>query len=305
MTFEKTGTSCTKLNVSSSPFHSPAPHQPLPTPELLSSDDFEPVEGSVEVHDQDTATLQLSHTDKHSLRILQKNNHLEAVVEHCSPVNATFFLGEGHDDVAPERPNVAEQTHQRSSQIQTPVEVHSPVGIGFENDCEVESNTEKNLMALDTGTKTGPVPLSVPQGEAGQWDSCVDVNGEKVSSGKIPEKSVSSETAQKCVAFEDNGSEEQVIEHHIRSEESVLETVSPEKQVLDHHVISEVGSSESHVTDISCPEEPQSSSRQTNKVQSEELERTKETALQSAIHKETHKVHSEPEVQHSGTPFNK
>ncbi|XP_076007769.1 sorting nexin-11 [Genypterus blacodes] len=277
--------------VSYESMESPAPHQQLSSPEMLSSDDIELVEDLEEVHDQDIATLQLSHTEKRSLRVLQKNNHLEAVVEYRSPSKATFFLGGSHDDVETESADVAEETQEWSCQIQTPVEVHSPMGMDHEDNWQEESNGEQNIVALDTGTETDPMPLGVPQGEAAQWDSCVE---------KIPEESVNTETVQKCETFEDKDSEEQVIEQHVRSEEAVLETVFPEEQGLDHHVISEDSSAESHVTDISGPEKPQSSSRQTDKMQSEEREPTNEASPQSAIHEDAHKVHSESEVQHSG-----
>ncbi|KAE8283905.1 hypothetical protein D5F01_LYC17232 [Larimichthys crocea] len=62
------------------------------------------------------------------------NNHLEAVVEDCGPGEASFFLGDGRDDCE----SFSEQTQQRSCRIQTPVEVHSPMGTGFEVNCGVE-----------------------------------------------------------------------------------------------------------------------------------------------------------------------
>ncbi|KAF7664972.1 hypothetical protein LDENG_00158940 [Lucifuga dentata] len=272
--------------VSYESMESPAPHQPhlcdkdTATPELLSSADINPTEDEGEVCDQDSATLQLSRTEKPSLRVLQNNDHLEAVVEHCRPSEAIFFLGDNQDDVSHEWSSFAEQTHQTSCQIQTPVDVHSPVGTGFEDSCEAESvfkessTVTEDLMALETERKTNLSPPSGPcpdtQETADQWNSLVEVNVEEVSCEEDgPEKSVMSDSLQKHAASEDSGSEEQLAALRAKLH-------------------------------VSCPEKPQNLSGQTDKVQSEELESTNEMVLQSTVHKDTHKVHSVPEVQYNG-----
>ncbi|KAM7370441.1 hypothetical protein PAMP_009990 [Pampus punctatissimus] len=139
------------LTVSYESMESPAPHQPcLQTedtirPELLSCADL--LEDLAELRDGDVAVLQ--HKQKSSIRVLQKNNHLEAVVEDCGPTEASFFLGDGQDDQTPESLSLAEETRQ-SCQIQTPAEVHSPVGPGFE---ETLDTTEETVSHPDMKEK--------------------------------------------------------------------------------------------------------------------------------------------------------
>ncbi|KAM7381198.1 hypothetical protein PAMA_012174 [Pampus argenteus] len=142
------------LTVSYESMESPAPHQPcLQTedtvrPELLSCGDSDLLEDLPELRDGDAAVLQ--HTEKSSIRVLQKNNHLEAVVEDCDPTEASFFLGDGQDDQTPESLSLAEETRQRSCQIQTPVEVHFPVVSGFE---ETSDTTEETISHPDVKEK--------------------------------------------------------------------------------------------------------------------------------------------------------
>lgn len=122
-------------------FSSPAPHQPCPqtkdthTPELLSCSESDPLEGLLDSCDKNES----QHKDESSLTVVQKNNHLEAVVEDCGPGEASFFLG----DSPRESLILPEQNQPRSCLIETPVEVHSPMGSGFEEERVVVSQTEE------------------------------------------------------------------------------------------------------------------------------------------------------------------
>lgn len=76
------------------------------------------------------------------IRVLQKNNQLEAVLEECGAAGVSFFLGD--NPVEPQSPGLEDQNRHRSCQIQTPVEVHSTRGAGFEDDCELEESVTLN-----------------------------------------------------------------------------------------------------------------------------------------------------------------
>ncbi|XP_029312457.1 sorting nexin-11 [Cottoperca gobio] len=173
------------LTVSYESMESPAPHQPcvLPkepfSPELLSCGDSDPLDGLLMLRDKDTAEFQLK--DNSSVRVLQENNHLEAVVEDCGPAEATFFLGDSQD--VPESLSLAEQTQHISCQIQTPVEVHSAMGTGFEEKCGEESLFEEcsvredSAKTLDTEEETVPHPDT--EEKADQWESPAEEKMEK------------------------------------------------------------------------------------------------------------------------------
>ncbi|XP_008275998.1 sorting nexin-11 [Stegastes partitus] len=200
------------LTVSYESMESPAPHQPsLQTnetfsPQLLSCGDADPLDGLTELRDQDSA--EVLHKEHSSIRISQKSNHLEAVVEHCPPSEATFYLGESREDT--ESPSSGEQIHQRSCQIQTPVVVHSPIGAGF--DCGVEEEEEERVMTV----------------------ACPDAQENRETVNCEPEKCVNSVVV---LDFKDNNSEERVVESSVQEEEVL---VCSETQVLGNHVISEV-----------------------------------------------------------------
>ncbi|XP_019109728.2 sorting nexin-11 [Larimichthys crocea] len=209
------------LTVSYESMESPAPHQPcLQTketfsPELVSCSDSDPVDSILQLCDH--GTVELQHQEKSSIRVLQMNNHLEAVVEDCGPGEASFFLGDGRDDCE----SFSEQTQQRSCQIQTPVEVHSPMGTGFEVNCGVE---EVSATTLDQEEKTVDT-------EGDQQESSEEAN--------IENKSVNS------VAVLDLKDSDAV---------DVLQDVGIEKQILENHVISEhVSDSDDHVEEKSEP----------------------------------------------------
>lgn len=71
------------------------------------------------------------------IRVLQKNNQMEAVLEECSATDVSFFLGDKSDLKSS---GLEDQTQHRSCQIQTPVEVHSTAGAAFEDNCEFEES---------------------------------------------------------------------------------------------------------------------------------------------------------------------
>ncbi|XP_074520175.1 sorting nexin-11 isoform X2 [Halichoeres trimaculatus] len=190
------------LTISYESMESPAPHQPCPqtkdthTPELLSCSESDPLEGLLEPCNKDTAESQ--HKDKSSITVLQKNNHLEAVIEDCSPGEASFFLG----DSPRESLSLSEQSQPRSCLIQTPVEVHLPMGTGFE---------EESVVVLQTEEKDD------------QEESPVEANIEKVNCD--PEKDVTSDV----LDFKDSDAEHQegvVEENHRICEDNAVELVS-------------------------------------------------------------------------------
>ncbi|XP_022050250.2 sorting nexin-11 [Acanthochromis polyacanthus] len=199
------------LTVSYESMESPAPHQPSTqtnetfSPQLLSCGDSEPLEGLTELSEQES--VEILQKKNSSIRISQKSNHLEAVIEDCQPSEAAFYLGES--------PSSAEGTQHRSCQIQTPVEVHSPMGSGF--DCGVEEEVEHP----DT-----------------------QENRRRESDNNEPEKCANSVV---ILDLKDSNSEEQVAESSSQEEE-VLEDLCSENQILGNHVISAVN--EGHAADV-------------------------------------------------------
>lgn len=275
------------LTVSYESMESPAPHQPClqnedtHSPELLSCGDSDPLDGLLELHDRDTAELQ--HKEKSSIRVLQKLNHLEAVVEDCDPTEVTFFLGDRQDDETPESLSLGERTQQRSCQIQTPVEVHSPMGTGFEENCGVDGVLEEERTVNEETSDTIEETVSHP-------DTTEKTNIENVSC-EFPEKCVNS-----VAVLDFTDSKEQSVDHLAASQEDTLEDVCSEKQVLENHAIPEVsGVTDGHVTEVTCPEEPDKPDEQ-DKENSDELLSGEETALQSEIHEVNHNELSVPEV---------
>lgn len=76
------------------------------------------------------------------IRVLQKNNQLEAVLEECGAAEVSFFLGDNPEE--PQSPGLEDQSRPRSCQIQTPVQVHSTRGAGFGDECELEESVTLN-----------------------------------------------------------------------------------------------------------------------------------------------------------------
>ncbi|XP_047233995.1 sorting nexin-11 [Girardinichthys multiradiatus] len=130
------------LTVSYESMESPAPHQPSLQPNTTINSkpapggDSDPLEDISELCEQKPDETQ--HRGHASIRISQKSNQLEAVVEEYGSTQASFYLGEIQDDSASLSP--AEQ----SCVIQTPVEVHSPMGTGYEDSYEGDSVFEDN-----------------------------------------------------------------------------------------------------------------------------------------------------------------
>ncbi|KAM4623537.1 sorting nexin-11 isoform 2-T2 [Polymixia lowei] len=298
---------------------SPAPHLPslqnkeASNPGLLSSSDPDPPDAIVSAH---RVEIQLSHTEKSSLKVLQKDNHLQAIVEQCAP--ATFFLGDSQDS------SPVEQTQQRSCQIQTPVEVHSPMGTGFEDGCEAGLERvikekdctvmEERPLTVNTVKVTVPSAQSVPcpdtQEEASHGDSPGEPALENVScETEVLEQHVSSEKVVERVISEDlESSEEQILEQNasseqevqkipVCSEEPVLEQIQSDKQDLEQHA-----SSEDHIPDVSCPEGTRRSDEQTDpdKGQHRDPGCTNETVPKSEISGETLNASTVPEVECGG-----
>lgn len=205
----------------------------------------------------DKDTVELHHKEKPSLKVLQKNNHLEAVFEDCGPTEASFFLGEGPDD--------PDQTQQWSCLIQTPVEVHSPMGTGF----EVNSGVEESTLTLDAEEETVVHP-----------DTEERADQQERSEEAILENNLNS-VAILNLKDSDTG-----------SQEDVLEDVCSEKQVLENHVIECISGAEGHTADVSCPEQFENSDKQkeTDNEQSVESESKEETPLESEDQEETHSL---------------
>ncbi|XP_056153144.1 sorting nexin-11 [Lampris incognitus] len=274
---------------------SPAPHVPtLQNKDPPTSSDPNPLEAIVEI--------KVSHTDKSSLKVLQKNNHLEAIVKQHEP--ATFFLGDSQDDLSPQRASPAQQTLQMGCRIQTPVEVHSPMGTGFEDDCELEkvneehencTVTEESLMRLVTAKETVPSGQSVcnqdsPE-EAGQTDGVGEVALEKFSHQlEVPEQCASPEEERLMYLV---GSEESVPQQ-IHSDRFFLKHVTSENKVLEH--------GDNYIPDINCSEESQGSDEQTDldSEQWDDLGCGNEAAPNSEICGETHNMSIVPEVEDGG-----
>ncbi|KAK5881611.1 hypothetical protein CesoFtcFv8_022390 [Champsocephalus esox] len=142
------------LTISYESMESPVPHQPCLqlketcSPELLSCVDSEPQDCELECDDKDT--VEFLYKENSSVMVLQGDNHLEAIVEDCVPSEATFYLGESQN--VPESLSLEEQTQQKSCQIQTPVEVHSPMNTDFQEKCVFEecSVREESDKTVDT-----------------------------------------------------------------------------------------------------------------------------------------------------------
>ncbi|XP_041671447.1 sorting nexin-11 [Cheilinus undulatus] len=248
------------LTVSYESMESPAPHQPCPqtqdtfSPELLSCSESDRLEGLLESCDKDTAELKLK--DQSSIKVPQKSNHLEAVVDVSNPGEASFFVGE----------SPPEQNQLRSCVIQTPVEVHLPKGTSFE---------EESVMMLHTEEKTENCQATEEKGE---------------SERPVEANVVNSET-EKCLNME---AILDVTDCDVGSQEVVQEDVCSEVQVLENDLISEdnaddfIGGTEGQVADINSQEELPSSDGQEEpeNEKSEEQEQQEETPVEPEIHEE-------------------
>lgn len=119
------------------PLHSPAPHQPsLQLNPTLNSKpvpggDSNPLEDILELCEQKSDETQ--HGENSSVRISQRSEQLEVVEEERVSTQALFYLGDDTESLS---------TSERSCVIQTPVEVHLPMGLGYEDSGEGDSAFE-------------------------------------------------------------------------------------------------------------------------------------------------------------------
>ncbi|XP_033975653.1 sorting nexin-11 isoform X16 [Trematomus bernacchii] len=152
------------LTVSYESMESPVPHQPCLqlketfSPEHLSCVDSEPQDCELERDDKDT--VEFLYKENSSVMVLQGDNHLEAIVEDCVPSEASFYLGESQN--VPESLSLEEQTQQKSCQIQTPVEVHSPMNTDFQEKCVVDSLFEECSVREESDKTVDTEDMNVP-----------------------------------------------------------------------------------------------------------------------------------------------
>lgn len=112
-------------------FHSPLPHQPCPPSKETLNPEPDPVESQLQLSNNGTVDPQ--HGEKSSIKVIQRNNHLEAIVEDGdTATDVIFFLGDSQEDV-----------ENQSHQIRTPVEVHGTAGTGFQMNNEQDSDSEE------------------------------------------------------------------------------------------------------------------------------------------------------------------
>ncbi|XP_069373390.1 uncharacterized protein [Paralichthys olivaceus] len=244
------------LTVSYESMESPAPHQPtinLQTAETFRTEpvfcgDSDPLAGLLERRERDETELR----QESSIKFCQESDHLEAVVERDrEPAEATFYLGDGQDE-------------QMSCQIQTPVEVHSPVGPGFERDCELEEESSEEEESVDV-LEEKTVSFSEMEVKTDQLHSPEEANLENVACE--PEQCIDSVVT---VDFKDNDSESEILESNGRSQEEVLENLSED--------------------------DFQKSDEQQETEESSESASEEETTLQSEIQVEAEEAKSVPEV---------
>ncbi|KAI9537385.1 hypothetical protein NQZ68_025241 [Dissostichus eleginoides] len=203
------------LTVSYESMESPVPHQPCLelketcSPELLSCVDSEPQDCELERDDKDT--VEFLYKENSSVMVLQGDNHLEAIVEDCVPSEATFYLGESQN--VPESLSLEEQTQQKSCQIQTPVEVHSPMNTDFQEKCVVDSLFEECSVREESDKTVDTEDMNVPHQDT----------EEKV----VPHP----DTEEKVVPHPDT--EEKVVPHP-DTEEKVVPHPDTEEKVAPH-----------------------------------------------------------------------
>lgn len=156
--FRNSNLNVLKLKCFSFPAHSPLPHQPCPPSKETFNPEPDPVESRLQLSNNGTVDPQ--HGEKSSIKVIQRNNHLEAIVEDGDKAtDVIFFLGDGQEDV-----------ENQSHQIQTPVEVHCTAGTGFQMSSEqdsdseeVSSSRESNVTSDTTEEQTAAHPGSEEQ----------------------------------------------------------------------------------------------------------------------------------------------
>lgn len=105
---------------------------------------------------------------------------MEAVLEECSAADVSFFLG---DEAEPQNSSLEEQNQPRSSQIQTPVQVHSPAGAGLEDGSESQQrmtlNPEEKTVCTDPEEQLRHADGEFRDGDAASQDAPEDDGTEK------------------------------------------------------------------------------------------------------------------------------
>ncbi|KAL3051816.1 hypothetical protein OYC64_001948 [Pagothenia borchgrevinki] len=223
------------LTVSYESMESPVPHQPCLqlketfSPEHLSCVDSEPQDCELERDDKDT--VEFLYKENSSVMVLQGDNHLEAIVEDCVPSEASFYLGESQN--VPESLSLEEQTQQKSCQIQTPVEVHSPMNTDFQEKCVVDSLFEECSVREESDKTVDTEDMNVPHPDT----------EEKVVPHLDTEEKVVPDPASEEKVVPHPASEEKVVPHpdteekvvpHPASEEKVVPHPDTEEKVVPH-----------------------------------------------------------------------
>ncbi|KAI4807635.1 hypothetical protein KUCAC02_027428 [Chaenocephalus aceratus] len=223
------------LTISYESMESPVPHQPCLqlketcSPELLSCVDSEPQDCELERDDKDT--VEFLYKENSSVMVLQGDNHLEAIVEDCVPSEATFYLGESQN--VPESLSLEEQTQQKSCQIQTPVEVHSPMNTDFQEKCVVDSVFEECSVREESDKTVDTEDMNVPHPDTEEKVVPHPDTEEKVVPHPDTEEKVvpHPDTEEKVVPHPDT--EEKVVPHP-DTEEKVVPHPDTEEKVVPH-----------------------------------------------------------------------
>lgn len=162
------------LKCFSFPAHSPLPHQPCPPSKETFNPEPDPVESRLQLSNNGTVDPQ--HGEKSSIKVIQRNNHLEAIVEDGDrATDVIFFLGDCQEDI-----------ENQSHQIRTPVEVHCTAGTGFQMNNEQdtdskedssvrESNVTSDSDTIEEQTAAHPVSEEQPDREESSQKANLDV----------------------------------------------------------------------------------------------------------------------------------
>ncbi|XP_033975656.1 sorting nexin-11 isoform X19 [Trematomus bernacchii] len=223
------------LTVSYESMESPVPHQPCLqlketfSPEHLSCVDSEPQDCELERDDKDT--VEFLYKENSSVMVLQGDNHLEAIVEDCVPSEASFYLGESQN--VPESLSLEEQTQQKSCQIQTPVEVHSPMNTDFQEKCVVDSLFEECSVREESDKTVDTEDMNVPHPDTEEKVVPHPDTEEKDTEEKDTEDMnvPHPDTEEKVVPHPDT--EEKVVPHP-DTEEKVVPHPDTEEKVVPH-----------------------------------------------------------------------
>ncbi|XP_054899059.1 sorting nexin-11 isoform X2 [Poeciliopsis prolifica] len=163
------------FTVSYESMESPAPHLPSLQPNSAlnskpaAGGDPDPLEDILELCEQKPE--ETHRKGNSSIRISQRSDRLEAIVEDAGSTHASFYVGEILDDSGSLSPS------EHSCVIQTPVEVHSPMETGFGDVCEgdgvFEGKTEERKnseseISADPATDNNKVKVAESLSETSQ-----------------------------------------------------------------------------------------------------------------------------------------